>query len=37
MYPHGWNILYLLLLFGVWLDLNVKKETSGWWEGDNQI
>ena len=28
MYPHGWNILYLLLLF-VWLDLNVKIKLMG--------
>ena len=30
MYPHGWNILYLLLLF-VWLDLNVKIKLTGGW------
>ena len=32
MYPHGWNILYLLLLFIVWLDLNVKNKL--WVVGD---
>ena len=35
MYPHGWNILYLLLLFIVWLDLNLKIKLmvvgGGWW------
>ena len=32
MYPHGWNILYILLLFIVWLDLNIEiKLLGGGW------